>query len=91
MDDQTLFDLFGSLSREIREVKDGIQRIEARLDRQGGIINGGTRQIARLIAWSEEMDAMLAQRDGRIEELSRRVEKLEGKGGHENEGTPGKA
>ena len=91
MDDQTLFDLFGSLSREIREVKDGIQRIEARLDRQGGIINGGTRQVARLIAWSEEMDAMLAQRDGRIEELSRRVEKLEGKGGNENEGTPRKA
>ena len=78
MDDRTLYDLFGSLSREIGAVRDGVQRIEARLDRQGGIINGGTRQIARLIAWSDEMDAMLSERDGRIEELTRRIEKLEG-------------
>ena len=83
MDDNTLYDLFGSLSREIgtlrTETKDGIQRIEARLDRVGGIINGGSRQVSRLIAWSEEMDAMLSERDGRIEELTRRIEKLEGK------------
>ncbi|MGA3242316.1 MAG: hypothetical protein ABSG03_39205 [Bryobacteraceae bacterium] len=78
MDDRTLYDLFGSLSREIGAVRDGVQRIEARLDRQGGIINGGTRQTARLIAWSDEMDAMLSERDGRIEELTRRIEKLEG-------------
>lgn len=26
--------------RDLQPVKDGIQRIEARLDRQGGIING---------------------------------------------------
>jgi hypothetical protein len=81
VDDNTLYDLFGSLSREIgalrTETRDGIQRIEARLDRVGGIINGGTRQVARLIAWSEEMDAMLSERDGRIEELTRRIEKLE--------------
>jgi hypothetical protein len=79
VDDNTLYDLFGSLSREIGAVRDGVQRIEARLDRQGGIINGGARQVARLIAWSEEMDAMLSERDGRIEELTRRIEKLEGK------------
>ena len=81
MDDNTLYDLFGSLSREIgvlrTETRDGIQRIEARLDRVGGIINGGTRQVARLITWSEEMDAMLSERDGRIEELTRRIEKPE--------------
>jgi len=83
VDDNALYNLFGSLSREIgalrTETRDGIQRIEARLDRVGGIINGGTRQIARLISWSEEMDAMLSERDGRIEELTRRIEKLEGK------------
>lgn len=82
MDDKTLYDLFGSLSREIAahraETAAGTQRIEARLDRVGGIINGGARQIARLIAWSEEMDAMLSERDGRIDELTRRLEKLEG-------------
>jgi len=85
MDDNTLYDLFGSVSREIGAlrteigaVKDGIGRIEARLDRHGGIINGGARQVARLITWSEEMDVMLSERDGRIEELTRRIEKLEG-------------
>jgi hypothetical protein len=86
MDDKTLYDLFGSLSREVQtlrtdmiDIKDGVQRIETRLDRQGGIINGGTRQISRLITWSEEMDALQAERDGRIQELMRRVERLEQK------------
>jgi hypothetical protein len=84
MDDQTMFDLFDSLKREIQQItlemqpmKDGLERIEARLARQGGIIQGGTRQVARLITWSEEMDEMLLQRDGRIEELERRLSKLE--------------
>ena len=81
MDDKTLYDLFGSLSREIQglrtELRDGVERIEARLARQGGIINGGTRQISRLITWSEEMDELQAERDGRIQDLTRRIEKLE--------------
>ena len=90
MDDQTLYDLFDSLKNEVKQdndalrrdfqpVRAGIQRIEARLDRQGGIINGGARQVARLISWSEEIDAMLAERDGRIAELEHRLERLEGK------------
>ena len=90
MDDQTMFDLFDSLKsevkqeadavkREIAPLKDALERIEARLARQGGIIQGGTRQVARLITWSEEMDEMLAERDARIADLSRRVDKLEGK------------
>ncbi len=93
MDDKTLLDLFGSLSGEIsalrqefsgelsglrQEMKDGFDRIEARLGRQGGIIQGGTRHISRLISWSEDIDELLAQRDRRIEDLTRRVEKLEG-------------
>ena len=94
MDDQTMFDLFDSLKREVKQetdslkrefkqeiapLKDALERIEARLARQGGIIQGGTRQVARLITWSEEMDEMLAERDARIADLSRRVDKLEGK------------
>ena len=79
MEDGTLLDLFGSLSREIGEVKDGIKRIETRMARQGGIINGGARQVARLITWSEEIDAMLAERDARIAELAQRLDRLEGK------------
>jgi len=86
MDDSTLMDLFGSRSREIAEVqrdigevKDGIQRIETRLAKQGGIINGGARQITQLTRWSEEIDQMLAERDQKIADLTRRVDKLEGK------------
>jgi hypothetical protein len=83
MDDQTMFDLFDSLKREFKlefePVRDALDRIEARLDRQGGIIQGGTRQVARLITWSEDLDKMLAVRDRRIEDLTRRLDKLEGK------------
>jgi hypothetical protein len=45
----------------------------------GGILNGGSRQVARLISWSEEVDMMIADRDARFAELTRRVDKLEGR------------
>ena len=79
MDDKTLMDLFGSLSREIGEVKEGINRIDSRLARQAGVLNGGARQMARLITWSEDIDTMLAERDARIADLAHRIDKLEGK------------
>ena len=87
MDDKTLLDLFDSLSREISGVKDslasemreGFQRVEARLGRQGGIINGGARQVARLVEWSEKIDGIIADRDAVIADLKQRVEKLEGR------------
>ena len=88
MDDQTtklLYDLFDSLKRELKQdlqqelqpVKDALERIETRLNRQGGLIQGGARQISRLATWSEDIDEQLADRDRRIEELARRVRKLE--------------
>jgi hypothetical protein len=81
VDDQTMFDLFDSLKREfhqeLRPVKDAMERIETRLGRHGGIIQGGSRQVARLVSWSEDIDQMLAERDQRIDELTRRVDKLE--------------
>ena len=83
MADKTLMDLFGSLWREIGEVKaelrEGINRIDMRLARQSGILNAGARQMARLITWSEDVDTLLAQRDARIAELAHRIDKLEGK------------
>jgi hypothetical protein len=82
MDDQTMFDLFDSLKREVRQeiqpVRDALERIEARIARQGGLIQGGARQVARLATWSEDIDQLLAERDQRIEDLTRRVGKLEG-------------
>jgi len=52
MDDQAMFDLFDSLKREVRHeiqpVRDALERIEARLTRQGGLIQGGARHVARI-------------------------------------------
>jgi chloramphenicol 3-O-phosphotransferase len=83
MDDKTLLDLFGSLSGEIggmrEEMKSGLSRIEARLGRQGGIVNGGSRQVARPIEWSEKVDTIIAERDAAIADLRQRLEKLEAK------------
>jgi chromosome segregation ATPase len=106
MDDQTIFDLFDSLKREMKQdsdalrqefrqelrfVRGSLERIEARLARQGGLIQGGVRQVARLATWSEEIDQLLADRDGSIEDLTRRVERLEGKepGAQTNPRNPG--
>ncbi len=61
------------------EMREGFDRIEARLGRHGGLINGGARQITRLIEWSEKVDGLIADRDRTIEDLKRRVERLEGK------------
>ena len=98
MDDNTLLDLFSSLTNEIAGVKDsvsaelsdlrtemreGFGRIEARLGRQGGIINGGTRQVARLVEWSEKIDAVIADRDAEIRDLRERVARLEKKQSNE--------
>jgi hypothetical protein len=61
MDDRTLMDLFGSLSREIGEVKDGFERIETRLRRHGGIINSGARQ--RLADWARRLDKLEGKKE----------------------------
>ncbi len=74
-------ELFESLKREFHQeispLRDGLARIESRQARQGGLIQGGARQISRLAGWSEEIDQMLAERDQRIEDLQRRVSDLE--------------
>jgi hypothetical protein len=35
--------------------------------------------VTRLITWSEDIDQMLGERDARIEDLTRRLDRLEGK------------
>jgi hypothetical protein len=61
------------------EMRTGFDRVGARLDKHGGLLNGGARQITRLIEWSEKVDGLIADRDRTIEDLKRRVEKLESK------------
>ena len=57
MDDNTLYDLFGSLSREIGtlrvESRDAFRRIEARLDRVDRILNAG-----RIEEWARRIDQL---------------------------------
>jgi hypothetical protein len=63
MDDKTLYDLFGSLSREIgtlrTESRDAFRRIEARLNWQDGIINE-----RRLDEWARRIDKLEGNRPG---------------------------
>ena len=73
-----MFDLFASLKREMQPIKDTPERIETRLRRQGGLIQGGVRQVSRLATWSEDIDELMAGRDARIEDLEIRIKKLEG-------------
>jgi hypothetical protein len=57
MDDNTLYDLFGSLSREIgalrTETRDAFRRIEARLDCVDRILNDG-----RIAEWAWRIDKL---------------------------------
>ena len=45
--------LFDSLKREMNE-----RRSEARLDRQGGFLQSGSRFAARMIEWTEKADGI---------------------------------
>lgn len=70
-----------SLGREVRtglaSVNDKLDGVNARLDRQGGLLRSGQTNIVRLNDWSETIDSLLAKRDKRIDELESRVQKLE--------------
>jgi hypothetical protein len=54
--------------------------VAARLDRQGALIQSGSRWTTRTNEWSEKVDAALEQRDKQMGELIRRFEKLEAGG-----------
>lgn len=73
-----------SLEREIHalrdEVRSGFDRLEARLDRQGGLIRSGQTNIVRLNDWSEKIDQLLATRDKRLDEMDARLRRLEDRG-----------
>jgi hypothetical protein len=86
MDDQTLLDLFASLSREIGEVKSGVQRVEARFDRmdatlisQGKLLAAGSRAIAGFTEWMGKADADYTRVLQELADLKVRMAKLEEK------------
>src|SRR4051812_13659658 len=50
-----------SLSREIQHLGARFDAQSARLDRHSGLLRGGGMQIARLVEWSEKVDAQIEE------------------------------
>ena len=86
-DSEQLAQLISGVSDSLhREMHDGFTRIterfdllETRLNRQGALIQTGSRWSARMSAWSEQVDRLLAERDKKISDLDQRVRSLERK------------
>ena len=81
--------LFRSLETEMNRRFDGVDhRFDAlesrvtqmndRIDRIGGLVNGGARAIAKMIEWTERTDVTLADVLRRQAGLEERLRKLEG-------------
>jgi|ERR1051326_1541466 exonuclease VII large subunit len=79
-----IVDAAGSLHTQMQELETrmnlGFERVEARLGRHGGLIQGGSKQITRLVRWSERIDQMMSERDKKIAELEDRLKRLERNG-----------
>jgi hypothetical protein len=54
-------------------------RQDARLERHGGLLQGGARATTRLIEWSENADRLWAERDERLRRMEERIRRLEEK------------
>ena len=87
--EKLIIDLKESLEREIREVQAGIGRVEIRfdnqanrLDRQGALLQTGSRWTARMNEWAEKVDQALDAKDRQIMDLIERLDKLERRNGH---------
>jgi hypothetical protein len=76
-------DVKESLEREIGQgfasITARFDNLSARLDRQAGLLQTGTRRIAGLDEWAEKVDKALEVKDRQIAELLERLRKLEQK------------
>jgi hypothetical protein len=50
-----------------------------RLDRQGGLLNAGSRWSSRMDSWAEKIDAAMESKDREIADLRERLIRLEKK------------
>jgi hypothetical protein len=66
------------LHTQIQEVIVRLDRMEDRQNRQGGLIQGGSRAITRMIEWTENGDMTFARYDRRLAILEKRLEAVEG-------------
>jgi hypothetical protein len=63
----------------MRDLKTRFDDQAARLDRQAGLIQSGTRRIVRLDDWAEKIDQALETKDQQIAELYEEIRKLKQK------------
>jgi hypothetical protein len=62
-----------------KRVDDRLVAIEGRLKLQGGLVQSGSRAIARFIEWTEGADSSLFRYDRRLSEVEKRLADLERK------------
>ena len=60
-------------------MQQGFDRIDARLGRHGGLIQGGSKAITRLMEWSERVGELIRERDQEIADIRERLKRLEDK------------
>jgi hypothetical protein len=70
---------FAEINRQFAKVNTRLTQMSDRLDRVGGLVNGGARAIARLAEWSERTDITTADLLHRVADMDQRLRKLEGK------------
>ena len=82
--ERLIIDYMESVEREFKDVHATLARIETRLDtqairldRQGALLQVGSRWTTRMNGWAERVDKALESKDRDISELRTRIEKLE--------------
>jgi chromosome segregation ATPase len=82
--ERLIIDLKESVERDIQGLRESVDSLHtrfdtqaARIERQGALIQTGSRWTSRMGDWSEKVDAALEHKDKQIVELTRRIEKLE--------------
>jgi hypothetical protein len=78
-------EIYGSLGRLEGKIDVGFHDVTTRFDtqagrleRQGGLLQTGSRWTVRMNEWAEKVDRSLETKDRQIAELRARLEKLEG-------------
>ena len=81
--ERLIIDMKESLEREIHafreEMRTRFDTQAARLDRQGALIQTGSRWTNRMNEWAEKIDVALEVKDREIAELRERINRLEQK------------
>jgi hypothetical protein len=68
---------FEKTHRELAAVRDRLDHIEARLDKQGGLLQSGSRWVNRLNQWSERMDHPALKHTESLRDHESRIDRLE--------------